>query len=240
MKANNNDQPKKIDITGILADISLVGLVYVVAQIVVAMMIVGFGIKDSSELAKRPQLVLNSYIFAGLITLFLTYGVLKLRKVDFSSLGFRKYMPTDFGYALLGYVVYMFIAVLATSILRLIPGLDLDQTQDLGLGEVSKGLLPLAFVALVFVPPIVEEILFRGFLYGRLKHHRLPLITAAILTSVGFGLVHGQLNVGVDTFILSMVMIFMLEKRKNLWVTVTMHALKNFVAFLALFVFKIV
>jgi membrane protease YdiL (CAAX protease family) len=119
-------------------------------------------------------------------------------------------------------------------------GESFDQTQDLGLESISGWLLPLTFIALVIVPPIVEEVLFRGFLYGRLNYHRYSMLVSALVTSVAFALVHGQLNVGVDTFVLSMVMIYMLEKRQSLWVTITMHAIKNTVAFLALFVFKIV
>lgn len=62
-------------------------------------------------------------------------------------------------------------------------------------------------------------------------------LAAAIFTSGTFGLVHGQWNVAIDTFVLSMVMIFLYEKTKNLWACVFLHGLKNLVAFLALFVF---
>ena len=90
------------------------------------------------------------------------------------------------------------------------------------------------------VAPISEELLFRGFLYGKLKSRKLKPLFSAIVTSLLFGLVHGQLNVGIDTFILSMMMIYLLEKRQSLWVTIMLHMIKNGVAFLALFVFKIV
>lgn len=65
---------------------------------------------------------------------------------------------------------------------------------------------------------------------------RSVILAAAIFTSGTFGLVHGQWNVAIDTFILSMVMIALYEKTKNLWACVFLHGLKNLVAFLALFV----
>jgi membrane protease YdiL (CAAX protease family) len=63
---------------------------------------------------------------------------------------------------------------------------------------------------------------------------------AAIITSTLFGLLHGQANVAIDTFVLSMVMVYAYESRKNnLWVPVLIHATKNLVAFVVLFVLKL-
>lgn len=234
------DSKNKVNYRGIALDLLCVGLIYFIAQLVAGFVMAVGGVDRPEEITNHPALVLNSYILAGVVVLGLTLFVMRIRKIDFSILKLNKFRFSDIGYALVGYVVYMVLALSALSALRSVPGLDLSQEQDLGLGSVTGGLLPLTFVALVVVPPIVEEILFRGFLYGRLKKSRLTPFVAALITSFLFGLVHGQVNVAVDTFVLSMVMIFMLEKRKSLWVTIIMHATKNLVAFLALFVFKIV
>ena len=63
-----------------------------------------------------------------------------------------------------------------------------------------------------------------------------PMIAAAVVTSALFGLVHLQWNIAVDTFIFSFALIYILEKTKNLWASVALHALKNGVAFIAIFV----
>jgi membrane protease YdiL (CAAX protease family) len=78
--------------------------------------------------------------------------------------------------------------------------------------------------------------LFRGFLYRGLAK-RWPKYIAAAVSSLLFAVVHFQWNVGVDVFVLSMVMILLYEKTKNLWVCVALHGLKNLVAYLMLFVF---
>ena len=61
---------------------------------------------------------------------------------------------------------------------------------------------------------------------------------SALFVSSVFGLVHGQWNVALDTFVLSMVMIALYEKTNNLWASVLLHGIKNFIAFMALFVIK--
>jgi len=40
----------------------------------------------------------------------------------------------------------------------------------------------------------------------------------------------------LDTFILSLVLIYLREKTGSLWASITLHAVKNGVAFMALFV----
>lgn len=240
MESQSPAAPRKINIFGLVLDLSSVGLIYLVAQIAVGFVLIVSSASDLTEIGKKPIFVLLAYINGGIATLGLTYGLMRLRGFNLSILKLRKFRAGDIGYAIIGYLAYMIVAVIVGSLLRQIPGVDLDQKQELGFDTITGMLVPLAFIALVVVPPLAEEVLFRGFLYGRLKHHKLSPITAALVTSLLFGLVHGQLNIAVDTFILSMVMIYVYEKRQNLWVTISIHALKNAVAFLALFVFKIV
>jgi membrane protease YdiL (CAAX protease family) len=137
----------------------------------------------------------------------------------------------------LGAIIYYGALIAVLSLAQLIPGFNLEQTQEIGYQTVNGWQLGLAFIGLVILPPLAEEMLFRGFLYRGLAK-KWPKILAAIFASVLFAVVHFQWNVGVDVFVLSMVMIFLYEKTKNLWVCVGLHALKNAVAFLVLFVFK--
>ena len=82
----------------------------------------------------------------------------------------------------------------------------------------------------------------RGFLYSSFKKG-LPTAAAVIVTSAIFASAHlpeggggGLLWIAaVDTFILSLVLIYLREKTGALWASMTLHALKNGVAFVALF-----
>ena len=82
---------------------------------------------------------------------------------------------------------------------------------------------------------VVEELLFRGYLHQKLKV-LTNLHFSAIVTSFLFGLAHRQLNVAIDTFVLSMVIIYVLEEHDNVLAAITIHALKNGYAFLFIFV----
>jgi membrane protease YdiL (CAAX protease family) len=57
-----------------------------------------------------------------------------------------------------------------------------------------------------------------------------------VATSVLFGLIHGQWNVGVDVFVLSMVACSLREVTGSIWAGILLHMLKNALAFYIIFV----
>jgi membrane protease YdiL (CAAX protease family) len=63
-------------------------------------------------------------------------------------------------------------------------------------------------------------------------------IGGAIFVSMLFGMVHMQWNVAIDTFFLSLALVWLVESTGNLWSAIALHALKNFMAFI--FVFEII
>lgn len=99
------------------------------------------------------------------------------------------------------------------------------------------GVLLTVFAALVFdiEAPIIIAILT---LLAAILIDSKPKLAAAIFTSMLFALAHAQWNVAIDTFILSFALIWLLEKTGNIWASVALHALKNLIAFLAIFVFN--
>jgi uncharacterized protein len=170
-------------------------------------------------------------------TLFIVLWLfLKSRKSSVKDLGFKKFTLKDFLWMLFGLGIYFVLLMLALLIANLVPGFNEDQVQNVGYTSAAGWQLAIAFIGLVIIPPLAEEMLFRGFLYRGLAS-KWPKIIAALTASVLFAVVHFQWNVGVDVFVLSLVMIFLLEKTKNLWVCVGLHAIKNAIAFLAIFVF---
>jgi hypothetical protein len=59
---------------------------------------------------------------------------------------------------------------------------------------------------------------------------------AIIITSLLFGAVHGQWNVAIDVFVLSLVLCSLREVTGNIWAGVLLHMLKNGLAFYLLFI----
>ena len=96
----------------------------------------------------------------------------------------------------------------------------------------------MAFFALVIVAPIMEELIFRGFLYGRLRNS-YGVIVAGAIVSLLFGVLHGQWNVGVNVAVMSAVMCGMREITGTVYAGILLHMAKNFIAFMILFVLQI-
>jgi membrane protease YdiL (CAAX protease family) len=176
-----------------------------------------------------------------LLTLLILIGVpwiSKGRKVSKEQLGLSG-LPTwlDLGLGPAGYIVYTIGSIALISIVKsVIPGFDDGQAQDVGFQGLSMQYeYILAFATLVVIAPVAEEIVFRGYLYGKLRRH-LPIWVAMVITSALFGFVHFQWNVGLDVFILSIVACSLREVTGSIWAGILLHMIKNGIAFYLLFI----
>ena len=136
-----------------------------------------------------------------------------------------------------GFVVYLIISGLliwlATSYL---PGFDASQVQEVGFDNLNQNYeFVLAFLALVVAVPVAEEVLFRGYLFGKLKKI-VPVWLAIAVTSLVFGVLHGNLNVIIDTVALSVVLCVLRQITGTIWPSILLHMLKNGIAFYFLFI----
>ena len=100
----------------------------------------------------------------------------------------------------------------------------------------------LAFMTMVVLAPLAEEMLFRGYLYGKLRK-AAPIWVSILVASLAFGLAHLwvggtalQWAVTIDTFVLSLMLCALREYTGAIWAGVLLHAIKNGLAFYLLFV----
>lgn len=172
--------------------------------------------------------------------------LLKHKKQTFKSIGLAKPQLKDALKALVAYGCYIVLFILITTGAKLlVPSLNLDQEQQLGF-EANRGVvnLVLAGVSLVILPPIVEEILCRGFLYTGLRK-KLRIVPSAIITSLVFAAAHLQFGsnapllwvAALDTFVLSLVLVYLRETTGKLAAPMLLHMYKNLLAFSLLFIF---
>jgi len=84
----------------------------------------------------------------------------------------------------------------------------------------------MAWVTAVLMAPVLEEIVFRGLMYTRLKKG-LPVIVAAVVTSLAFGIAHGTVIWAIYTFVFSMVLIWVFEKFQSLTACILLHMAYN-------------
>ncbi len=191
--------------------------------------------------------LVNLMVAAMMISLVVAF--LRRRKTSFAAIGLKRPRARDAGYGLMGLILYFVVNVVVIAFIKWrVPSLDLQQQQELGYSkDVAGAALGVAFLGLVILPPLAEEIMFRGFLYTGLRS-RLPVIVSMLLTSVLFGVVHLQWGsdqpllwvAAIDTFVLSLVLVYLRESRHSLWPAIFLHMFKNGYAFLLLFVFKVV
>ncbi len=218
---------------------ALVGL----GMFVVALLARQFAPDNLMEWTKTPVGVLAFSVVIYSVAFLFTILPLIVQKKSFSevkrSLGLERPASLKmFLWVLFYQGLYIGAAMLAVIVLLAtqIPGLDLSQKQELSFGELSYWYEYIAaFVLLGVLAPIIEELIFRGYLYGRLRKYN-GIIISTILTSVAFGLMHGQANVAIIVGILSIFMCLLREKFDSIYPTILMHMFQNGFSYIMLFI----
>lgn len=197
--------------------------------------------------------VIAQFLFILLIevlTLGIVWWFIRWRKGTLGMVGLgRGPRWGDLGQALLGFFVYFGAFLSIALLLQYALPIDINQKQDLGFSTYghSTAALLLIFISLVVLPPITEEILFRGFLFSGLRRAG-RVSTAVLASSIIFGALHllGGLSgegllwiAGLDTFVLALVLCYVRITTGSLWASMLIHAAKNSVAFVSLFILHI-
>ena len=87
----------------------------------------------------------------------------------------------------------------------------------------------LNFLMVVIGAPIVEELLFRGFLFSQLKNTRLGINGSIVLTSLIWTSIHFQydLLLLIPVFFLGLLLGYLFHKFKSLYLVIIVHAVHN-------------
>ena len=195
------------------------------------------------SLVSMNETLLNtiSTALTYVITLLLVIGapwLIKKRKTTITEIGLDR-LPkwTEIFITPAGLIVYLLLSAFFLMLAsKFVPSFDANQVQEVGFGHLSqKYEYLLAFFVLVVAVPVAEEVLFRGYLFGKLKKF-VPLWAAILVTSVVFGALHGNLNVIVDTIALSIVLCILRQVTGSIWPSILLHMTKNGIAFYFLFI----
>lgn len=137
-------------------------------------------------------------------------------------------------------------AMLLLQSLGLSETLNLTQRQSVGFQFMTQNYeLMLAYFTLAVLAPFAEELLFRGYMFGKLRK-RLSAVATILLSAFLFGLLHLpgitesgvqlQWNVVIDTFILAIFLGVLREFTGSIWAGILVHMIKNSLAFFLLFI----
>jgi membrane protease YdiL (CAAX protease family) len=184
-------------------------------------------------------------LFAEALTMLALLFMLRFFKWTWRTIGLTTPKVRHILLGVLAVIPYFLVYLLiVTAVTHFYPSLNIDQKQEIGF-DTTKGTLQLVlvFISLVVLPPLVEEIMMRGFLYSGVRK-MFGRVVSALIVSALFGIAHlaeggaaGPLWIGaLDTFALSLVLVSLREITGNLWAGITLHAVKNGIAFISLFI----
>lgn len=195
------------------------------------------GIGNLSEASQTA--VLAATVFSVMVGVLFLIEQIMSGKTDAKYLSKLNRLPTfkDIGLGVAGLLPALVLAGLLTLLVsKLIPQFNVAQAQDVGFGIINlRYEYVLAFLTLVVIAPLAEEIIFRGYLYTKIRA-RSGVIVSTILVSLTFSLLHLQPNVIVVTFALSLVLCALREYTGGIWASTILHATKNAIAYYMLFV----
>lgn len=220
-----------------------VGFIMTISQIVFSLIFTL--ILDPSQLQMPLTNALYQaavYAAAMVVIIKLSARIKKEAKTTREELGLTG-LPTwtDIGLAPVSFIAYIIVGgaimAVAEALLSRFSWFDANQAQDVGFKLLSSPFdRIIAFIALVIVAPICEEIVFRGWLYGKLRR-KMSMGAAILVVSVFFGIMHGQWNVGINVFALSIFLCLEREITGTIYASILTHMIKNGIAYALLYIF---
>ncbi len=167
-------------------------------------------------------------VIAGVLALLVYWIIFLVRKKNFlQEVGIRKVSVNGIlPIVLLG----MSFNIITTMVVSYVPWPQAWMDSYMASSSMIDTSL-IAWIGAVIMAPVVEEIVFRGFIYGRLKK-AFPMMVAAVISALAFGAMHGTLIWLIYTFVFGMVLVWVYEKYQSLAACILLHMAYNLVGML--------
>jgi membrane protease YdiL (CAAX protease family) len=166
----------------------------------------------------------------GVVALYLRHY-----KVGWSAVGWRKVnWIKAIKYLVSILIIFIVLSNVALALVSfLFPAFNANQPQTNEFTGATSSHTSLALIALVLLPPMLEETIFRGFLFPALAK-KWGVGWGAVISSAVFGIAHAQANISIYTFVLGLLLCFMYVRLKSIYPGMAVHMLNNYLAFIAL------
>jgi len=86
------------------------------------------------------------------------------------------------------------------------------------------------------IAPIGEEFLFRGFLYPLLRN-KWGILPGVFISALIFAIAHLNILIGINAFLLGIVLAILFEYSRSLWISGMLHILNNTMRLAILYLF---
>lgn len=171
--------------------------------------------------ARRAELTTIAMIISDILTLFIYWlDFLSRKKKFFTEISLR---TMDAKGILPVFLLGVFVNLAITLFLRVVPfpqgWVDSYHASNV---ELSEGSIFVGWVATVLIAPVVEETVFRGLVYTRLKKG-MPALAAAIIVSLLFGVLHGTAIWFCYSFVTGLLFVWCYEKFRSLTASILLH-----------------
>ena len=184
-----------------------------------------------------PKDLINYFTVFSHLPMIIIIWILALKKykVGFKFLGIKQFSLKMIVLGILLLLLSKIIIILYYRILRVIN----FQIDIIDYTKIFKSdTIPLSlFINLVVIAPLIEELYYRGFLFGGFVKH-FGWNKSAIICSIIFALAHGAIYNPENLFIyftIGYLFSFLYYKSKSLFPGIIMHSLNNFIALIIIF-----
>ena len=164
-----------------------------------------------------------SYLITVPLQIWFIFWLLRRRKIDLSkNLGLYHFNRNALIYSLVAYVILYLVLTAYSYAFQISP-----PEEFIKLMKATPFVLN--FLMVVIGAPIVEELLFRGFLFSQLKTTKLGVNGSIILTSLIWTSIHLQYDLFllIPIFLLGLFLGYLMHKYNSLYLVIIVHAVHN-------------
>lgn len=163
------------------------------------------------------------YLMALPLQIWFIFWLIRRRKIDSSKIfGLNSFSRYALSYSLLAWLALYLVSILYSFVF------DIKSPQEF-IELLRATPFVLNFLMVVIGAPIIEELLFRGFLFSQLKDTKLGINGSIVLTSLIWTSIHGQYEflLLVPLFSLGLLLGYLMHKFNSLYLVIIVHAVHN-------------
>ena len=178
------------------------------------------------------EAALPSVIISGILTIGVLWLIFVCRKKKFvQEISLRSMSPAAIAPLVL---MGLSLNVVTGLVLSLVPE-EWMSAYEASASAITSSNTVVMLLGTVIVAPVIEEIIFRGLAYTRMKKG-MPTAVAVILSSALFGAAHGQWVWMLYAFVFGLVLVWVFEHTKSLLANILLHLSYNGCAMLQLLI----
>ena len=189
------------------------------------------------------RMMVNSSVLDTLAVVFIIYFTVVQYKEPLAALGIsaRNFLKNVF-YGVVGYIALVPVLILILTIIAVIINMtkyvpERQPVVELFLKEKGLAFLTYSSLFAAIIGPMIEELFFRGFLYGALKKY-IGIFWSMTATAVLFAALHAHMVGFFPIMALGILLAYIYEKTGTLVSSITVHMIHNLSMVFLVFLIK--